>query len=86
LALASVLLIDARLLIDAVSVASSCDVSQSCHHSFSWRCGTPHCLAWRSARGHFAISMDRQQLFWPEIDQDIDIPSLFSHEPKTAHH
>lgn len=30
-------------------------------------------------RGHFAISMDRQQLFWPEIDQDIDIPSLFSH-------
>lgn len=35
-------------------------------------------------RGHFAISMDRQQLFWPEIDQDIDVPSLLSLRPETA--
>jgi len=36
-------------------------------------------------RGHFAISMDRQQLFWPEIAEDIDVPTLLSHQPETAH-
>jgi hypothetical protein len=37
-------------------------------------------------RGHFAISMDRKQLLWPEIDEEIDVPSLFSHQSETAHH
>jgi hypothetical protein len=36
-------------------------------------------------RGHFAISIDRQQLFWPEIDEDINVPALLSHQSGTAH-
>lgn len=34
-------------------------------------------------REHFAISMDRQQLFWPEIDEDVNVPALLSYEPAT---
>lgn len=37
-------------------------------------------------RGHSAIAMDRQQLFWPEIDEEIEVSALFSHRPETAHH
>jgi Protein of unknown function (DUF2442) len=36
-------------------------------------------------REHFAISMDRQQLFWPEIDEDVNVPALLSYRPGTAH-
>jgi hypothetical protein len=32
-------------------------------------------------REHFAISLDRQQLFWPEIDEDVNVPALLSIRP-----
>jgi hypothetical protein len=32
-------------------------------------------------REHFAISMDRQQVFWPEIDEDVNVPALLSFVP-----
>jgi len=32
-------------------------------------------------REHFAISLDRQQLFWPEIDEDVNVPVLLSFRP-----
>ena len=35
-------------------------------------------------RKHFAISMDRQQLFWPEIDEDVNVPALLSYRPETV--
>jgi len=35
-------------------------------------------------REHFAISMDRQQVFWPEIDEDVNVPALLSFVPDTA--
>jgi hypothetical protein len=35
-------------------------------------------------REHFAISMDRQQLFWPEIDEDVNVPALLSFQPENA--
>lgn len=35
-------------------------------------------------REHFAISMDRQQLFWPEIDEDVNVPALLSYRPETV--
>ena len=35
-------------------------------------------------REHFAISMDRQQLFWPEIDEDINVHALLSFQPENA--
>ncbi|SOE80602.1 Protein of unknown function [Caballeronia arationis] len=35
-------------------------------------------------REHFAISMDRQQLFWPEIDEDVNIPALLSFQFESA--
>jgi Protein of unknown function (DUF2442) len=37
-------------------------------------------------REHFAISMDRKRLLWPEIDEEIEVSALFSHQPETAHH
>lgn len=37
-------------------------------------------------RGHFAISMDRRQLFWPEIDEDINVAALFSRQSGAALH
>jgi Protein of unknown function (DUF2442) len=37
-------------------------------------------------REHFAISMDHQQLLWPEIDEDVNVPALFSfqHESRAG--
>ncbi|EUC20347.1 DUF2442 domain-containing protein [Paraburkholderia hospita] len=35
-------------------------------------------------REHFAISMDRQQLYWPEIDEDVNVPALLSFQPESA--
>jgi hypothetical protein len=37
-----------------------------------------------SEREHFAISMDRQQLFWPEIDEDVNVPALLSFQSERA--
>lgn len=37
-------------------------------------------------RGHFAISMDRRLLLWPEIDEEIEVSSLFSRRSGTARH
>jgi hypothetical protein len=37
-------------------------------------------------RGRFAISMDRKQLLWPEIGEEIEVSALFSHERKAARH
>lgn len=34
-------------------------------------------------REHFAISMDQQQLFWPEIDEDVNVPALLSFQPES---
>jgi hypothetical protein len=28
--------------------------------------------------------MDRQQLYWPEIDEDVNVPALLSFEPESA--
>lgn len=35
-------------------------------------------------REHFAISMDRQQLFWPEIDEDVNVTALLAFLSNTA--
>jgi hypothetical protein len=35
-------------------------------------------------RERFAISMDRQQLFWPEIDEDVNVTALLSFVSNTA--
>jgi hypothetical protein len=35
-------------------------------------------------REHFAISMDRQQLFWPEIDEDVNVTTLLAFLSDTA--
>jgi Protein of unknown function (DUF2442) len=43
-------------------------------------------VATSAERGRFAVSMDRQQLYWPEIDEDINVPALLSHQPETTHH
>jgi hypothetical protein len=32
-------------------------------------------------REHYAISLDRLQLFWPEIDEDVNVPALLSFQP-----
>ncbi|GJH36399.1 DUF2442 domain-containing protein [Paraburkholderia hospita] len=37
-----------------------------------------------SEREHFAILMDRQQLFWPEIDADVNVPALLSFRSESA--
>ncbi|WP_353558712.1 DUF2442 domain-containing protein [Paraburkholderia terrae] len=39
-----------------------------------------------SEREHFAISIDRQQLFWPEIDEDVNVPALLSFQPESVGH
>jgi hypothetical protein len=44
--------------------------------------GQPKGRAWKAS--HFAISMDRQQLYWPEIDEDVNVPALLSFEPESA--
>jgi hypothetical protein len=35
-------------------------------------------VATATEREHFAISLDRQQLFWPEIDEDLNVAALLS--------
>ena len=35
-------------------------------------------------REHFAISMDHQQLVWPEIDEDVNVPALLSFQSENA--
>jgi hypothetical protein len=35
-------------------------------------------VATATEREHFAISLDQQQLFWPEIDEDLNVAALFS--------
>ena len=35
-------------------------------------------------RKRFAISMDRQQLFWPEIGEDVSVTALLSFMSNTA--
>lgn len=37
-------------------------------------------------REHFAISMDRQQLFWPELDEDMSVTALLLSLPDTQRH
>ena len=37
-------------------------------------------------REHFAISMDRRHLLWPEIDEEIQVAALFSRRSDTARH
>ncbi|KAE8757181.1 DUF2442 domain-containing protein [Paraburkholderia madseniana] len=41
-------------------------------------------VATATEREHFAISLDRQQLFWPEIDEDVNVPALLSYRPETV--
>jgi hypothetical protein len=36
-------------------------------------------------RTHFAISLDRQQLYWPELDEDVSVPALLLSLPDTRH-
>ena len=33
-------------------------------------------------REHFAISLDHEQIFWPEIDEDVNVPALLSYRPE----
>ncbi|MFM0356519.1 DUF2442 domain-containing protein [Paraburkholderia nemoris] len=35
-------------------------------------------------REHFAISMDHEQIIWPEIDEDVNVPALLSYRPENA--
>jgi hypothetical protein len=35
-------------------------------------------------REHFAISLDHEQIFWPEIDEDVNVPALLSYRPENA--
>jgi hypothetical protein len=37
------------------------------------------------AREHFAISMDHQQLYWPELDEDMSVAALLRAVPETRH-
>ena len=36
-------------------------------------------------RTHFAISLDRQQLYWPELDEDVSVPALLYSLPDERH-
>jgi hypothetical protein len=38
----------------------------------------------QAEREHFAISMDRQQLFWPEIAEDVNVTALLAFLSDTA--
>jgi hypothetical protein len=33
-------------------------------------------------REHFAISLDHEQIVWPEIDEDVNVPALLSYRPE----
>ena len=37
-------------------------------------------------REHFAISMDRRRLLWPEIGEEIEVAALFSRWPESVRH
>ncbi|MGF6774887.1 DUF2442 domain-containing protein [Paraburkholderia sp. GAS334] len=37
-------------------------------------------------RGHFAISLDRQQLYWPELDEEMCITALFQSSRDSTQH
>jgi hypothetical protein len=37
-----------------------------------------------SEREHFAISLDHEQIFWPEIDEDVNVPALLSYRPENG--
>lgn len=42
--------------------------------------------ATEAERGHFAISLDRQQLYWPELDEEMNISALLQSLPDRARH
>jgi hypothetical protein len=42
--------------------------------------------ATEAERGHFAISLDRQQLYWPELDEEMDISALLRSLPDRTRH
>jgi len=35
-------------------------------------------------REHFAISMDHEQIFWPDMDADVSVSALLSYRPGNA--
>jgi hypothetical protein len=37
-------------------------------------------------RTHFAISLERDQLFWPELDEDMNVSAVVALLPHTVHH
>jgi hypothetical protein len=37
-------------------------------------------------RTHFAISLDREQLFWPELDEDMNVTALLEWLPEGLRH
>jgi Protein of unknown function (DUF2442) len=37
-------------------------------------------------REHFAISMDHQQVYWPELDEDMNVTALLHSSGDTPHH
>jgi hypothetical protein len=39
-----------------------------------------------SEREHFAISMDHEQLFWPELDEDMSVTALLLSLPDSSLH
>jgi hypothetical protein len=41
-------------------------------------------VATATEREHFAISLDRQQLFWPEIDEGVNVAALLSFRSSTT--
>jgi hypothetical protein len=37
-------------------------------------------------REHFAISMDRRQLFWPELDEEMNVAALLQYLSDNTRH
>jgi Protein of unknown function (DUF2442) len=37
-------------------------------------------------REHFAISMDHQQVYWPELDEDMNVTALLQSSGDTPRH
>ncbi|OAJ53875.1 ethanolamine utilization protein [Paraburkholderia ginsengiterrae] len=42
--------------------------------------------ATETERGHFAISLDRQQLYWPDLDEEMSISALLQSLPDRTRH
>jgi hypothetical protein len=42
--------------------------------------------ATEAEREHFAISIDKQQLIWPELDEDMDVTALLLSLPESMRH